>query len=119
MTCPSDIKRHVAEALGNDPQRAIVAVRRLVADDLPWLEARAVRLGRSEGYSWAVLGRMLGKSRQAIRQRFVSIDGTPQPLPRPPMSDDDRIMTAWNRARSDVRRRREFADLGPNDVVPW
>ncbi len=119
MTCPSEVKQHVEEALGNDPRKALVAVRQLAVVDLPWLEERAVRLARADGYTWARLGRLLQKSRQAVRKRFGEIDGAPQPPPFRASSHDDLVIGSWSRARADVRRRQEFADLGPDDAVPW
>jgi hypothetical protein len=114
-----EIRQHLEQALGGDPRRSVVAVRQLGSDDLRWLEERAVRFARAEGYSWAHIGRLLGKSRQAVRQRFVGIDGTVQPLPRRPMADDERTMSTWNAALAGARRRREFLELDPSHVVPW
>ena len=119
MTCPSEIKRHVEQALGDDPRMAVVAVKLLTTEDLPWLEERAVRFARASGYSWGKLGRLLGRSRQAVYRRHIAIDGTPQPMPRRPMRDGDRIMSHWYRALGDGRRWREFTELEPDDVVPW
>ncbi|MDJ0771117.1 MAG: hypothetical protein QNJ12_20170 [Ilumatobacter sp.] len=119
MTCPSEIKQHIEQALGGDPRLAVVAVRRLASEDLPWLEERVVRLARADGYSWARLGRLLGRSRQAVRTRFGEIDGTRQPFPFRTMRDDARIMVHWYEAKADARRRTEFDGLSPDDVVAW
>lgn len=48
----------------------LVSLRRRLDDDI---RAEVLRL-RSAGASWAVLGRALGTSRQAARQRFGEAD---------------------------------------------
>lgn len=119
MTCPTEIKQRIDEAVGVEPRLAVVAVRRLRSEDLPWLEERAVRFARAQGYSWARLGRLLGRSRQATQKRFAPIDGTPQPMPRRTMHDDTRFMIRrWSR-RADERRWNEFVELEAADAVPW
>lgn len=119
MTAPSEIRRHLDRALGGDPRLAAVAVRELRDHALPWLEQRAVRLARNEGFSWGDLARLLGRSRQAVHRRHAAIDGTTQPLPCRPMRDDERFMAHWTEHLADVRRRREFDELERGDVVPW
>jgi hypothetical protein len=119
MTRPADIRRDIDLALGGDARMSVVAVRRLGAENLRWLEDRAVRVARAEGYSWAQIGRLLGRSRQAVRQRFGNIDGTVQPLPLGPGNDEERVMSGWYRSTACTRRHREFLDTDPSDVVPW
>lgn len=111
MTAPSEIKKHVDQALCSDPRLALVGIRRLLQEDLPWMEERAVRLARSHEYSWGRIGRLLRRSRQAARKRFIDIDGTPQPLPRKPVTSDQITMRLVNGARADLRRRRELEEL--------
>lgn len=119
MTAPSEIKKHIDQALGSNPRMALVAVRRLLQEDLPWMEERAVRLARADGYTWGRIGRCLRRSRQAVRKRFAAIDGTPQPLPRRPLTDGVVVMRLVNGAQADRRRTLEFDELGPHDAVPW
>ena len=119
MPAPSEIKKHIDQALGRNPRVALVAVRQLLQEDLPWMEERAVRLARADGYTWGRIGRCLRRSRQAVRKRFVAIDGTPQPLARKPLADGDAVMRLINGARADRRREREFDELDPHDAVPW
>jgi hypothetical protein len=119
MTAPSVIKRHLDEALFAEPRTAVIAVRRLLEEDLPWLEQRVVHAARAEGYSWAKLGRLLGRSRQAVRQRFGGDDTRRPSLPVRPVAADERIIATWNRIKADARRRAEFEHLSPTDVVPW
>ena len=67
----------------------------------------------------AQIGRLLGRSRQAVRQRFGDIDGTAQPLPLGPRNDEERVMAYWYESTACTRRRREFLDIDPSDTVPW
>ena len=121
MFLRSAAHRHIEDALGDDPRVALVAVRKLVEDDLPWLERRAVRLARANGFSWATIGRLLCRSRQAVRKRYGAIDGTREPIVMPPVDDAQRVMAAIARSRADDRRRRELAELddGEVDAVAW
>jgi hypothetical protein len=57
--------------------------------------------------------------RGATTHRFIEVDGTSQPLPRRPVTTDQVVMRLVNGAKADQRRRREFDELGPADVVPW
>lgn len=119
MTAPRLVKQHVADAFGLDHRRALIAVRELLTTDLPWLEQRAVLLARANGASWGEVGRSLRRSRQAVRQRYLAVDGTPPPIARLPVRDDLRFMAIWNERLADVRRRHEFDDLCPDEAVPW
>lgn len=68
---PRDVLvRHVDEALGDDPRLALIAVRKLVTEDVPWLELQAVACARAYGYNWARIGRLLQRSRQALRTKY-------------------------------------------------
>ena len=74
-----EIQRHLDAALGDDPRDALIAVRKLINDDLPWLERRAVDLARRELWSWVRISRLLMRSRQSVRERFQPFDGVPLP----------------------------------------
>ena len=67
------LRSHLAlmldNALGPTPRLALAAVARLKLD-VAFLEGRAVALARREGYDWGRIGRLLGSSRQAVRQRW-------------------------------------------------
>lgn len=73
------IHRHVDAAGGDDPREALIAVRKLINDDLPWLERWAVDVARRDMWSWARISRLLMRSRQGVRQRFGALDGVPVP----------------------------------------
>lgn len=62
----------VSRALGEDPTTALRAVRRLLDEEMPWIEARAVAHARSHGWSWGHIGRHLHRSRQSMRERFMN-----------------------------------------------
>ena len=60
----------IEDLLGDEARPALIAYRRLVEDELPWIEQRVVGLARRDGWSWARAGRLLGRSRQAVQKRF-------------------------------------------------
>ena len=45
------------------------------------LMVRAERLARAAGYDWGRIGRLLGRSRQSVRQRFEYLAPLVGPLP--------------------------------------
>ena len=63
----------IEDLLGDDPRRALIAYHRLVDAELPWIEQRVVGLARRDGWSWARIGRLLGRSRQAVQKRFEGL----------------------------------------------
>ena len=65
--------------LGDDPKQALAAYRDLADRQLPWLEQRVVALARRDGLNWAVIGRLLGRTRQTVRERFGTIVARPAP----------------------------------------
>ena len=116
----STIQRHLREALGDDSRLALAAVRRLADEDLPWLEARAVRYARWRGYTWARIGRLLLRSRQSVRERFRHLDDQPLLWAQEDLDDAERAMRRSAIASADRRRRRELDDWAEHgDVVPW
>lgn len=118
MTSPSVITKHLTDALSPSPRVALVGVRMLRDEALPWLEERAVRQARADGLGWGFIGRCLGISRQAARKRFATIDGTPQPLVKRPVSEAERCMWLFNSAKDDARLRREYAELPDDEANP-
>jgi hypothetical protein len=74
----------VDEMLADDPRVAMFAIRRMLDEELPWLELRAVRLARSHGKAWSTIGRALGRSRQAVQQRYADLDRQWAPVPHRP-----------------------------------
>jgi hypothetical protein len=80
-----EIHRHIDAAGGDDPRQALIAVRKLIGDDVPWLERYAVDLARRELWSWVRISRLLMRSRQAVRERFKRFDG--EPLPNDEVND--------------------------------
>ena len=60
----------IDDLLSDDPRAALIAYRRLAVDELPWLEQRVVALARREGWAWAPIARLLGRTRQSVHQRF-------------------------------------------------
>ena len=117
-----DVQELLADAGGPNPRLALASVKAL-ADELDWLLVRAVHLARAEHYDWARIGRLLGVSRQAARQRFERLAPLVDPLP-----PHVRGRTPWQQQHAaiiesgaDARRRQRFesfADDG-HDVEAW
>ena len=112
-----DLAQLVRDAGGNDPRLALASVK-VLQDEQEWLLVRAVRLARAEGYDWGRVGRLLGVSRQAARQRYERL--APLVGPTPPHT---RGRTPWEahaadlaESGEDVRRRREFES---GDAIFW
>jgi hypothetical protein len=117
MSVQVELHRLIDDVLGEDSKRALAAYRRLADDHLPWLERRAVLLARRRGASWAAIGRLLGRSRQSVQQRFdrvFTVDEliVTEPLRQP--ADDERRRSA--QLIADVHRQRR---AGEPDVVAW
>jgi hypothetical protein len=98
----------IEDLLGDDPRRALIAYHRLVDDELPWIEQRAVGIARRDDWSWARIGRLLGRSRQAVQKRFEGL----APIHRTDPRAESR------------RREAEFARLlrgvrSEPEPVPW
>jgi hypothetical protein len=120
MFTRSRVLFHVDQILGDDPRLALIALRQLLDEDVPWLERSAIRTARREGYEWARIGRLLGRTRQAIRQRYASVDGTHEPLRFEPIDEGARLMAVIRQGRADRLRKQELADWeATTDVVPW
>lgn len=112
-----DLAQLLRDAGGSNPRLALAAVKALEAEH-EWLLVRAVRLARAEGYDWGRIGRLLGVTRQAARQRFERL--APLVGPTPPHT---RGRTPWEAHAADVtasiddvRRRREFES---GDAAFW
>lgn len=109
----------VIDLLGPRPIPALAAYRRLVEHYLPWMELRLVRRARRQGCSWAGIGRVLHRSRQALHRRFdrrLPIDALLPPAPLTPPSTVElaREAAAEQRRMDDIDRAGDDGDL-----VPW
>ena len=103
MPTIAEIHRHVDAAAGDDPREALIAVRKLINDDVPWLERRAVDLARRERWDWARISRLLMRSRQAVRERFGAFEA----LPAPQFESNDPIAELNAAAEVILQRRRD------------
>lgn len=111
-----DLRQLISDARGSNPRLALAAVRAL-EKEVEWLLVRVVRLARSNGYDWGRIGRLLGVSRQAARQRFDRL--APKTGPLPPtrgLTPMQRHARAIAETTEDLRRRREFEG---DDPVFW
>lgn len=68
----------IDRALGDDPKAALIAARCL-AEEIDWLQKRAVVHARVNGYNWGQIGRLLGLTRQGARQKFPLTRPAPPP----------------------------------------
>jgi hypothetical protein len=98
----------VEDLLGDDARRALIAYHRLVGDELPWIEQRVVGLARRDGWSWARIGRLLGRSRQAVQKRFEGLAPIRRANPR---AEQRRQEAAFARLLRGV--------MSEPDPVPW
>lgn len=119
MTVERDLHALIDDVLGDDARRALVAYRRLTIEHLPRLERRAVLAGRRRGDSWAAIGRLLGRSRQSVQQRFdraFSIDELRAPAPV--VSDAEAAHLFYSLLIRDVQRD-VWVDQSGDAAVPW
>ncbi|MCU1401235.1 MAG: hypothetical protein JWN62_4344 [Acidimicrobiales bacterium] len=73
MTVRAQLDQLLDDVLCDDPRTALIALHRLVDDELPWIEQRVVALARRDGWNWATIARLLGRSRQSVHERFRNI----------------------------------------------
>jgi hypothetical protein len=76
----NELTRILDDALGDDPKRALIAVRQL-KDEVEWLTERSVALARREGWDWGRISRLLGITRQWARERFKASGPWPAEAP--------------------------------------
>ncbi|MEI6496671.1 MAG: hypothetical protein WCO88_08360 [Actinomycetota bacterium] len=110
-TIRAELLRLIDDMQGDSPRLALAAVRAL-RGEMAWLEQRAVAMARRDGYDWGKIGRLLGISRQAARQRFAAIPALP-----PPRAVD--ITGQREREIADVKRRARAARECDGDPVAW
>ena len=111
-----DLRQLFRDARGSNPRLALGAARALQSE-LDWLLVRVVRLARDNGYDWGRIGRLLGVSRQAARQRFDRL--APKTSPLPPsrgLTPMERHAREIAEITEDLRRQRE---LERDDPMLW
>lgn len=111
----------VDEMLADDPRVALFAIRRMLDEEIPWMEQRAVRLARSHGKPWATIGRALGRSRQSVQQRYGRLDQQWSSVPNRPHPLADRMDRELRMALrdADARRKQAARDAAGDDVIAW
>ncbi|MCU1387693.1 MAG: hypothetical protein JWL72_1031 [Ilumatobacteraceae bacterium] len=109
MSVRDDLVRIIDDVLGDDPRTALLAYHRLTAHELPWLEQRVVMHARANDWNWATIGRLLGRTRQSMRQRF---DGATLALRPDPHLQKHRQESAYRRIAEDVRRSYDDDPIG-------
>ncbi len=123
MAKTDELHKLIIDALADDPRAALIACRRLADEELASIERNAVRRARQNGWTWARIGRLLGRTRQSVRARFADVDAAaPLGLPDPKKEWDpgagDRAVARYQRA---LRLAQEFGALADDgsDVTPW
>ena len=86
MGTDSNTDQLAAYAKEGPPEHGLPAIRRLRALLDEW-EAYQVRAARARGWNWGEIGRVLGRSRQAVHARYRDVVER-DPLPKP--------LTAWD-----------------------
>lgn len=133
MNVSADLHRLLDRALDDDPRIALTASRELGVQIDGWVTDRAVLAARRTGRDWAKIGRLLGMSRQAARQRFGRLDGHRQDhgddrRPVAELPSPDRTPTDAERGNrqtlsylANERRRRDLAEWegSGTGIVPW
>jgi hypothetical protein len=106
----------IDRALGDDPREALIAARQLETE-CDWVTKRAVAFARREGWNWALIGRLLGMTRQGVRKRFPMS----APFAPPSVIASDRTMRhgrdTLRLMRAMERSRRGTADA--DDPIAW
>ena len=123
MTKTDELHRLIIDALADDPRVALIACRRLADEEFASIERNAVRRARQSGWTWARIGRLLGRTRQSVRARFAGVDeAAPLRLPDPKQQWDpgagDRAVARYQRALRLAREFDAYAEDG-SDVTPW
>jgi len=114
MDVRDGLKRLIDEIMSDDPRTALIALRRLKDDELPWIEQKVVASARCAGWNWATIGRLLQRSRASVRQRFSDQRLAIRPSNR---SDGQQFEHAFRSAMTEIERRRRYeADDNP---VAW
>lgn len=110
----------VRQVLGDDPREALICHRILVEIYLPWLLRRAVGRARAEQRTWSGIARLLGRSRQAVQQRFDRAFGVADLLPPVLPGSGHGVTKEYLRFLADSRRMRDVADAERRgELVPW
>jgi hypothetical protein len=123
MAKTDELHQLIIDALADEPRAALIACRRLADEELASIERNAVRRARQSGWTWARIGRLLGRTRQSVRARFADVDeAVPLGLPEPKKEWDpgagDRAVVRYQRS---LRLAQEFGALADDgsDVTPW
>lgn len=114
MDVRNELKRLIDDVLSDDPRTALIALRKLTDDELPWVEQKVVALARCAGWNWATIGRLLQRDRTSVRSRFGGARLAMRQLPHTFASAHDR---EYRELLAEADRRRRFdAD---DDPVAW
>ncbi|MCU1393737.1 MAG: hypothetical protein JWM34_2165 [Ilumatobacteraceae bacterium] len=110
MEVRDQLKTLIDEVLDDDPRTALIAYRRLVDDEIPWIEQRVVALARRENWNWATIARLLGRTRQSVHERFRKAAIAHRPDPHLAKHQYER---SFRQITEDIRRRDD------DDPIAW
>ncbi|MEO6126391.1 MAG: hypothetical protein ABIR32_22045 [Ilumatobacteraceae bacterium] len=82
MDVAGELKRLIDDVLSDDPKVALIALRKLTDDELPWIEHKVVSLARCADWNWAMIGRLLQRERSSVRMRFNNTRIAMRPVAR-------------------------------------
>ncbi len=116
------VSRESYDPRSADPRIALAGVK-FMGEEYEWLLVRAVRLARASGYDWGRIGRLLGRSRQSVRERFDRLAPLVGPLP-PGLVRAGIAAEEFDRlyySLADARRRRDLEadEAAGADIVAW
>lgn len=119
MDVRRQLQRSIDEILCDDPRAALIAYRRFANDELPWLEQRVVLLARRCGWDWGRIGRLLGRRRQSVRERFVHLSPRLMPDPEAGAKRQEREIRAVIAAALPTRATNASTWSDDDDPVAW
>jgi hypothetical protein len=120
MHTRSRVLLHIEQALTEEPREALVALRRLLDEDIPWIERTVIRRARAHGYDWARVGRLLRRSRQAVRKRYGRFDATYESIDFDQSHASADPTAEYWRELAAIKRQERFEEwAASDDVVGW
>lgn len=121
MSVKREVRWLVDGVLGDDVATSLACLRILQDDSLPWLERSAVMKARKTGRDWARIARLMGRTRQAARQRFGAVVSIGELLPpQLPANDLNVVAAERNVLIAQLRRQRDADDAAATgSLIAW
>jgi hypothetical protein len=121
MSVEREVRWLIDGVLGDDVAMSLACLRILQDDYLPWLERSAVLRARRSGRDWARIGRLLGRSRQAVRKRFGGVAPVGALLPPSlPATEQSEVEAERRAVVAQFRRERDADDAATTgSLTAW